>query len=280
MEVIKKKGLFVSGIWGEHVVRKLRTYTEVPSLMPWQPDVVFITVKSYDTETAVRQILPKIGQETLICSFQNGLGNVETIARCAGRQRTIAARVIFGVRLKEPGSIVITVIAEPSAIGPFSREAPRDKVRALASEMDKAGLPTIYVEEIMPLIWAKVAYNSALNPLSALLNVPYGALLKAEESRQIMRNVIHELYEVAKACGVRLQPPTAELYVKKLFEELIPPTSAHYASMREDFLSHRRTEIDALNGAIVRLGKERGISCPTNELLTKLVKARERTYSF
>jgi len=278
MKAVSRNGLRITGIWGDHVVKNLLTATDPGELSIAEPDVVFITVKSYDTEEAVRAVLPRVGPATLVCSFQNGLGNAETIARFVGWERTVGARVIFGVRLKKPGAVEVTVIAEPTALGVFSPKAPLERVRDLAEAMDKAGLPTVFTDNITVLLWSKVAYNAALNPLSALLDVPYGVLLEAEESRAIMEQVVRELYAVAQACGVHLDPPSAATYIEKLFTKLIPSTAAHYASMREDFAARRRTEIDALNGAIVRLGKGHGIACPANDLLTKLVKSREKTY--
>ena len=142
--------------------------------------------------------------------------------------------------------------------------------------MDAAGLPTVYTDDIRAVLWAKVAYNCALNPHSALLDVPYGALAKTEHTRSIIRDVIAELYRVGEAVGVNLKPRSDAEYLDLLFEKLIPPTAAHYASMREDFRRKRRTEIDALNGAICRYGARHQLTCPTNTVLTGLVHARER----
>jgi 2-dehydropantoate 2-reductase len=118
----------------------------------------------------------------------------------------------------------------------------------------------------------------AAGTLSALLDVPYGALLDTEYTRETMREVVRELYAVADAMRVRLDPLTAEEYIPLLFERLIPPTAAHYASMREDFRHKRRTEIEALNGAICRYAGQNGVRCPTNTVLTRLVHAREHGY--
>jgi 2-dehydropantoate 2-reductase len=223
-------------------------------------------------------VAPLADERTLICSYQNGLGNAEAIAKAVGWHRTVGARVIFGVRLREPGSVTITVIAEPTALGVYVPDAPADRVREIADAMDRAGLPTLFADNITMLLWAKVAYNAALNPLSALLDVPYGTLLETGHTREIIREVVRELYAVAPAMRVALEPPKPQAYVNLLFEKLIPPTAAHYASMREDFLRKRRTEIDALNGAICRYGREHGIPCPTNAVLTRLVHAREHSF--
>ncbi|MBI5094057.1 MAG: ketopantoate reductase family protein [Candidatus Hydrogenedentes bacterium] len=279
MTAIRESGLRISGIWGGHHVNTLDTRTDLAGLQRGDYDLVLITVKSYDTRQAVESIAPLVDSHTLVCSYQNGLGNAEVIAEFVGWERTVGARAIYGVWLPEPGHAEVTVIANPTALGVYRPTAPAERVREIAAAMDEAGLPTIYTESIATVLWNKVAYNCALNPLSALLDVPYGALLDTEHTREIMREVVRELYAVANAMSIRLDPPTPEEYIPLFFERLIPPTAAHYASMREDFRQHRRTEIDALNGAIVRYAQRYGVPCPTNTLLTRLVHAREYSYS-
>lgn len=275
VRTIREKGLRISGIWGEHHVANLYARTDLNGLKAGDFDLILVSVKSYDTDAAAKSIVHLLDANTLVCSFQNGLGNAERIAAVAGWERTIGARVIYGVRRPELGHIEITVIANPTALGVYSPATPVERVRALAEAMDTAGIPTIFTDRIATLLWGKVAYNSALNPLSALLGVRYGKLPRTEHTMAIMRDVISELYAVAGAMGVALEPPTAEEYMDLLINVLVPPTAAHYASMHEDFLFKRRTEIDALNGAICAYGQQYGIPCPTNAFLTGLVHARE-----
>lgn len=275
MAAIRETGLRITGIWGDHHVENLRACTNLEGIEPGAFEVILIATKSYDTAAAVDAILPLADDHTLICSYQNGLGNAEIIADRAGWSRTVGARAIYGVWIPAPGCAEITVIANPTALGVYTADAPADRVRELAAAMDAAGLPTVYTDRIATVLWGKVAYNCALNPLSALLDVPYGALLETEHTRTIMKDVVEELYAVARAIGVQLDPDTPAAYIELLFERLIPPTAAHYASMREDFRRGRRTEIDALNGAIARYGSEHGVPCPANTLLTRLIHARE-----
>ncbi|HOZ48995.1 MAG TPA: ketopantoate reductase family protein [Candidatus Hydrogenedentes bacterium] len=275
MAAIREHGLRITGIWGDHHVTNFDVRIDTAGLSAGDFDVILVTVKSYDTGVATEIIAPLVDDNTLVCAYQNGLGNAETIAARIGWARTIGARVIFGTWISEPGAAKVTVIANPTEIGPYTEATPKARVHAIVEAMDAAGVPTLYTETIATVLWGKVAYNSALNPLSALLDVPYGVLAEAEHTRAIMREVIVELYAVARAMNVPLDPDTAEAYLELFFGKLIPPTAAHYASMREDFRQQRRTEIDALNGAICRFGREHGIPCPTNETLTRLVLARE-----
>jgi 2-dehydropantoate 2-reductase len=275
MAAIREQGLRITGIWDDHHVRGIDARTSPEGLTRGAFDLVLITTKSYATRDAVAAIAHLVDENALVCSYQNGLGNAEIIAETVGWHRTIGARAIYGVWLPEPGCAEVTVIANPTAVGVYDPATSTERAREIAQAMDAAGVPTVYTDNIATVLWAKVAYNCALNPLSALLDVPYGALLETEHTRAILREVVFELYAVGEAMGVALEPASPEDYVALLFEELIPPTAAHYASMREDFRRGRGTEIDALNGAICRYGLEHHVPCPTNTLLTRLVRARE-----
>ena len=275
MAAIRERGLRITGIWGERHVCSLRTCTDLDGLKQGDFNLIIIAVKSYDTRAAAQSIRHLADDDTLVCCYQNGLGNAERIAEAVGWERVIGARVIYGVRLPEPGCAEVTVIAQPTALGAYEPGPPPERIRAIAEAMDAAGLPTVCTDEVATLLWGKVAYNCALNPLSALLDVPYGVLAETEHTLGIMREIVAELYQVAAAVKVRLDPATAGEYMHFLTGTLIPPTAAHYASMREDFLHKRRTEIDALNGAVLAYGERHGVACPTNRLITSLVRARE-----
>lgn len=278
MNAIGARGLQITGIWGDHLVDTLRVQTDLSGLGAGDFDLIVITVKSYDTGAAIEAVKPLVDGDTLVCSYQNGLGNAERIAECVGWERTFGARAIYGVWLPEEGHAEVTVIADATALGTYDDSTPSSRVREIARAMDGAGLPTVYTENIASVLWSKVAYNCALNPMSALLDVRYGALAESEDTRAIIGEVIRELYATGEAMKVVLDPSSAAEYLELFFEILIPPTAEHYASMREDFRRKRRTEIEALNGAICRYGAELGIACPVNSTLSRLVRARESHY--
>lgn len=273
MDAIARNGLRISGIFGTYQVKNIETRCRPGGPIP---EVLILAVKSYDTADVVAEIDGLIGPETLVCAYQNGLGNAEAIAEGIGWRRTVGVRAIYGAVCPRPGAAEVTVIAQPTALGPWSKDAPADRIRALAEAMDAAGLPTVYTETIAATLWAKVAYNCMLNPLSALLDVPYGALAETAETRKLMEAALREVYAVGHAKGVLLEPDHHEAYTRLFYEELLPPTAAHYASMREDLRQQRRTEIDALNGAIVRFGEEVNIETPVNRFLRDLIRAREQ----
>jgi 2-dehydropantoate 2-reductase len=276
MSAIREQGLRIEGIWGEHLVCGLHTFTSVQQVPREHFDVVLVTTKSYDTGEAATQVLPLLSEDSLVVSLQNGLGNVETISDIVGERRAVGGRLIFGIRISEAGRAEITVYADKVMMGSPSQSVDFWRLEAIAAAFTEAGIPTEATLEIKKFIWGKVLYNCCLNPLSALLEVTYGELSEHSETRQIMTSVIEEIFAVASAKGVALAWNSPLEYQQVLFGRLIPDTYAHHASMLQDVMRGNRTEIDALNGAIARLGEETGTPTPVNVILTQLVKTKER----
>ncbi|PCJ63101.1 MAG: 2-dehydropantoate 2-reductase [Candidatus Hydrogenedentota bacterium] len=278
MNAIREKGLTITGIWGDHHTTDLDVNTDLDGLNEKSFDLVVLSVKSYDTQDTIESIAPLVDENTLICSYQNGLGNAEIIAEAFGWDRCVEARVIFGAWIPEPGTVDVTVMAHKTALGVYRDTPHLERIKEIAIAMDEAGVPTEFSNNIGTVLWYKLAYNCALNPLSALLDVTYGALLDTDNTRQIMVDVIRELYAVGHAKDITLDPPDAERYIDVFMNQLVPSTGGHYASTREDIRNGKRTEIDALNGAICRFGEELGVPTPVNDLLTRLIRAKEHTY--
>jgi len=209
-------------------------------------------------------------------SLQNGLGNMEAIAASVGWERTIGARVIFGAELVQEGRVEVTVWGGDVMLGNPKGAVPTERIEEIAQAFTQAGISSAATDQIEGYIWGKLLYNCCLNPLSALLEVPYGTLLQAEETRQIMTEIIEEAFAVAAKHNIALFWKKPEEYCRLLFQELIPPTATHYASMHADLKRGKRTEIEAMNGAIVRLGRETNTPTATNGLITSLVMARQK----
>jgi len=277
LEVIEREGLRVEGIWGKHRVRGFRCCTQAAQLQPGF-DLVLVTVKSYDTAAIGRQIAPYLSPAGYAISLQNGLGNVEDLERILSEPRVLGGRVIFGAVLAEPGCVRVTVYADPVLIGARIPGLYPDRdqaARRWAAVFARCGIPAEYTEALRAALWAKAFYNAALNPLGALLRVHYGALAENAETRAVMDAVIDEAFAVARAEGVQLPWAEAGQFRALFYEKLVPSTFDHRPSMLQDLERGRRTEIDAINGAIWQRGRARGISTPVNEVLTRLVRFRE-----
>ncbi len=273
-ERLRQQGLAIEGIWGEFRVGPVAAAVDdmaVPELY----DVILLCVKSYDTAAACRRVRGWLAPEGLIISVQNGLGNLELIAQEFGAGRTIGARVIFGAQVTRPGVVAVTVYAAPVLLGAMGPAQPGEKLVRVAEDLNRAGIPAEVVAQIVPHLWDKVLYNCALNPLGAILSAPYGALGENPQTRELMRVIIAEIYEVARAKGVGLHHADAAAYFRHFLENLVPPTAAHWPSMWQDLQAGRRTEIEALNGAICRYGRETGVATPYNESVSRLIRFME-----
>ncbi len=277
MAAIRKRGLRIEGIWGRHSIGGLRAFTGIGEVPRERFDLVLVTTKSYDTGDAARQVLPLLSEDSLVISLQNGLGNVETISAVVGPHRAVGGRLIFGIEIPEPGAARITVYADKVMLGSPSHQVDPARLEGIAAVFTRAGIPTEATLMIDQFIWGKVLYNCSLNPLSALLEVNYGELLEHQETRRIMTVVIEEIFAVAAAKGVPLAWHSPTEYREVLFGRLIPDTYAHHASMLQDVRRGKKTEIDALNGAIAGLGREAGVATPANQMLTDLIKVKEGT---
>jgi 2-dehydropantoate 2-reductase len=238
-------------------------------------DVILLTVKSYDTEPMLKALTACFPDPPPVVSLQNGLGNLEKIEAYVGREKTIGGRVIFGVEFIEPGRVKVTVSADKTMLGGLPEGIERAIVENFAQMLTAAGIPAEATGSIEKYIWGKVLYNCALNGLATLMNVHYGVLLSSDSTREIMHQVVREIFNVVRASGITLDWGEPEEYTELLFSTLIPRTFDHHPSMLQDILRHKRTEIDALNGAVVQKGREKEIDLPYNWAITKLIKARE-----
>ncbi len=277
IEAIAAHGLHIGGLWGEHDVEDLHLATGAAQLRP-DFDVTLITVKSYDTGAMARAVAPLLAPHGVMISLQNGLGNVEVLAEHVGDQRVLAARVIFGAEVTTPGRVRVTVYADPVLVGAW-RPGTADHVVAAARQWAErfaaADIPSAYCDDIEAALWGKILYNAALNPLGALLGVHYGALSEDPKTRAIMDTVIDEAFRVAVAEGVALPWASAADYRAVFYDRLVPSTFHHRSSMLQDLERGRPTEVDAINGEVWKRGAAHGIVTPANELLTRLVHARE-----
>lgn len=281
LEAIARGGLKISGLLGERTVAGLKLADD-PAKLGGRYGLILCAVKSYDTESIAAALADRLTGDGVIVSMQNGLGNIESLIERFGRRRVLGARVIFGAEVPSPGHAHITVFAQPVAIGPapaLHREdssALAERARAIAAMIDAAGVPAAAVDDIMPVIWAKILYNVALNPLGALLHRSYGELAADPDVRPIMDRAIEEAFAAARALGVALPFSSAAEYRKVFYEQLLPPTMNHRPTMLHDLHVRGRTDIGALNGEIVELADRLGLNAETNRMLTRLIRAAER----
>lgn len=266
------KSIKVEGIWGEFE-QEVRAINSLDSL-DFEPDLIILTVKSYDTEKALKDIEPLKKGKSLLMIAQNGYGNYEKAVESFGKGRVILSRVIFGARLIDWGHVRITVCGDDVVIGDPMGLIEEAFLKDLASIFTKANIPTRYERDVYKYLWDKILYNCALNPLGALFEKTYGDLAANPYTKEIMDKVIEEAFRVIKAKNIPTFWEDEEDYKRHFYEKLIPPTAEHYPSMLED-IKKGKTEIDSLNQALVELGEGIGLSLPVNKMIVKLIKAKE-----
>jgi 2-dehydropantoate 2-reductase len=278
MTAVRERGLAIEGIWGSHHVRVAATAGSCEELAGCPFDLVLVTVKSYDTASAAEAWRALGHAGVSIVSIQNGHGNTETLEAALGAGLVFGARIITGVEQPEPGRVVVTVSADDIRLGPPRGEPEwMGRAREIADIFRDAGVPVSATDQFRAYLWSKILYNCALNPLGALLRATYGELANDPGTRTQMERIIDEAFAAAQAEQIPMFWTQSDEYRRHFFEDLIPPTVRHYPSMLRDLERRGRTEIDALNGAVVRLAQKHAVLAPVNETLSAMIKLREGT---
>ncbi|MDD5116239.1 MAG: 2-dehydropantoate 2-reductase [Candidatus Omnitrophica bacterium] len=235
-------------------------------------DLLIICVKSFNTKQAVEQTKPLLQQNTKIMTLQNGAGNIEIISELAGEDRVIGGITNEGATLISPGQLHHAGRGE-TLIGTLDGKLPVE-IRSIREIFNKIGLQTKLSRDIKGLIWSKLIINAGINALTAVTRLPNGRIIEFEGTRRILRETVTEAVRIAKRKRVKLiyDDPLAKV------EAVCEGTAGNTSSMLQDILHKKRTEIDFINGVIVRLGQELGIAVPTNKLLVDLVKTIESSY--
>ncbi len=274
VDALRTHGLRRTGCFGWHTAAAgtFEAATSLEELGGRAPDFVRVAVKSFDSAAAAEALAGEAGRlaEAPLVLCQNGWGNAEIFAARFPKARVWSARVITGFRRVVDHHVEVTVHAEPVRIGSLFGE-PAARVQPLCEALAAGGIPTEPTDDIAADLWAKLLYNGCLNPACALLGVPYGVFGESEPGRALIGTLAAEIFAVMDAAGWHTHWKSAAEWLEDFFARLLPPTAGHESSMLQDLRAGRRTEIDALTGAIVRLGREHGVPTPTNAALLRLV---------
>ena len=265
---INDQGILVQGLSDEFRIK----VPTVSGTFPTIPDLVLICVKSYKTRDAAMAIKQGIGPQTVLVTLQNGLGNVEILQEIFGEERVLGGVTAEGATLLGPGKIRHAGHGD-TIVGP-GRD-PNGPAERLVSAFNRAGFNSNSADRVNDLIWGKLIINVGINPLTAITRLKNGRLPDLPGTRMIMEEAVKEGVAVARAKGIDLPYPDPLARVI----EVCRATAENVASMLQDVLKQRQTEIDAINGAIVREGKAMNIPTPVNLTLTSLVQAIQDSYA-
>ncbi|MCC6176464.1 MAG: 2-dehydropantoate 2-reductase [Chloroflexi bacterium] len=259
------------GLTIEHdgTVRRASVRTDTNPARLGPVDLAIVLVKATDTAAAAEALPALLAPNGAALSLQNGLGNVESLSAVLGPERVLAGVTSQGATLLGVGRIRHagfgpTTFAE--AVGGRS-----DRAERIAALLEAAGFPTTAVEAVAPVVWGKLIANAAINPLGALLDCSNGELVERPSSALLFDRLAGEAGAVAAALGVVLPFPDSIEHARAVARV----THRNRNSMLQDVEAGRRTEVEAINGAVARLGEHAGVPTPLNATMAALIRALE-----
>jgi 2-dehydropantoate 2-reductase len=264
VEEINERGIRVEGVGGKYVV-KVQALSSPPR---WKPNLILICVKAYDTRKAAEAIRKIVGAETVILTLQNGVGNVEILSEVLGKERVLGGVTAEGATLLSSGRV-----RHAGQGDTILQQSPLSD--SVVQVFQAAGFRTRAEADVRSFIWGKLIVNVGINALAAITRLRNGRIPELESLRAVMATAVAEAVAVCTAMKLSLPFPDPTGKV----EQVCRDTAGNVASMLQDILKHRKTEIEFINGAVVREGKKAGIPTPVNATLTGLVTALEETHA-
>jgi 2-dehydropantoate 2-reductase len=267
VDAINANGLRLSG--AGDVLGRLTATTDAAELPPC--DYGIVATKAMHTDAAIAATAHAFA-EGYVATVQNGLGNEETLARHV--ERVIRGTTFPAGKILEPGLVQWDVRGD-TTLGPFDGRTPLEEVERLADACTRGGMPTSAVADARGPQWRKVIFNASTNPIGALSGLTHGRVCERPDLRALVSGLVREGKSVATALRIELDADP-----EALIDEAAKPEVAydHKASMLQDVEARRQTEIDYLNGGIVRFGKEHGVQTPLNQAIWALVKGVEQSW--
>ncbi|HII95892.1 MAG TPA: 2-dehydropantoate 2-reductase [Candidatus Methanofastidiosum sp.] len=262
VEVIKKNGLFISGIDEFNV----RVNASSNPLDAKESDLLVITTKAYDTRKALSDIAPILNDNVTVISLQNGAGNIEEISNLVDEKNIIGAVTSMGAFLENPGRVQFRGKGT-TLIGPVSEE--NKNAKEIVKIFNSAGINAELTNDIKSEIWSKVIINSAINNLASILDGENGILLN-ETLIEIVKEITAEGKTILQKEGIDISDDIFEKTV-----DVIKNTSKNINSTLSDLRKGKRTEIDYISGKIIELGDKLNMPASYNKALFSMIKYKE-----
>ena len=266
-EAVNLKGLVLDKTEGQERI-SARATVEMSAVRDCS--LILLSVKANDTSVTATQMAPFVRPDAMVVCLQNGVDNADQV-RAAAHVAAVSAVVYVAVSVPESGRIKHLARGD-LIIGP-----PSERTTYLADVFVRAGIPCRISDNIEGELWLKLLRNCALNAISALGHLRYGQIVKSNDARKLMEQIVDEVLAVARAAGVVLPGVDNRESGMAAAVELATQMADAFSSTAQDLNRGRLTEIDALNGYISRRGGELGIPVPVNHALFTLVKLAEQT---
>jgi len=268
VEAVNRNGLMIENAQGERRVA-LRAVTGIER--PASADAVVVFVKSMHTAGAAATAAAVMKTDGCVLTLQNGMGNAEQIAAHVAAYRILAGTTAHGATLLGPGRIRHAGRG-PTIIGPWQKDSPEAAV-VMVNVLNAAGIETATAADVQTVLWNKLLVNVGINAVTALTGIKNGQLLDSPDTRELTRSAVEEAMAVARRLDVAVRKDAVE-HVFQVAEA----TAANRSSMGQDVDAGRPTEIEAINGFVVRKAETCNVPTPVNRTLTTLVKTRQAHY--
>lgn len=281
-KAIEEGGIKRTGLFGDISVPagKVAAYGDLQEIPAGTIDCVLVCTKTLANETVAQQLAKHkeiLTTDGKIVILQNGWGNDTPFLEHFPVEQIYQARVITGFARTAPNISNITVHTAPILLGSL-HGCDVACMEPLAKAISDSGIPSETTEQLAEALWAKMLYNTTLNPLGAILHLPYGKLADCSYSKAIMDRLIQETFAVMDACGYHTFWENAEAYQKDFYGKLIPDTYEHRSSTLQDIEKKQQTEIHTLNGCIVSLAEKHGIQVPTHRMICEMILTLEANF--
>jgi 2-dehydropantoate 2-reductase len=266
-ERIRAQGLKIEGISGDFRL-PFQRISASPRLIN-KADLLILFVKAYDTVDALESVRELVSANTIILTLQNGIGNVEAIRGAYPHHAIVAGTTAQGATLLGCGHIRHAGAGE-TVIGGIDENS-SFHARLIRDLFMSAYIPTVTTEDVTGILWGKLLVNCGINPLTAIMKITNGQVPEIPALCEVMSRAVEEGAAIARTAGITL--PYSDPVAKVI--EVCEATSGNRSSMLQDIEAWRKTEIDYLNGALVKYAKESGTAAPLNSFLMHMIKALE-----
>lgn len=287
LSAVPTNEVYLIDVWKEHIdsinengllmeeAGELVTYDKVKGTsdasLAGPCDLAIVFVKSTLTSAAVKTNKAVFGPDTVALTLQNGLGNIDLIRAEIGDDNVIAGTTAHGATMLGPGKMRHAGSGK-TIIGELDGKR-TERIEKISAVLQEAGLETDISDNVLGLVWDKLLVNVGINALTGITKLQNGDLLKYREIEELLEAAVSEAHAVANAKGITLSYDDPVGHTKAV----CVATAANKSSMLQDILNHKQTEIDMINGAIVREGAQAGIATPVNSVLANLIKFIQKT---
>ncbi|RYL94131.1 ketopantoate reductase family protein [Sporolactobacillus sp. THM19-2] len=279
VEAIKKNGGVVVTRDGAnpHLVPVRVSY---PEEYHETPELAIVFIKDMHTVEMMERCRHFIGKNTYVLTNQNGFGGAEYIAQFVDKEKIIAGTAMIATVMKGPGKVDFVGKRGTGHVHIVRREGKPDAfIYKVADEMEKALMHPTVKTDYLGTVWTKLVFNSVVNTLCTLMNIKMGQFAAYKNAEEMSRRLIYEAYEATDAEGIKLEVTRDELVEQVMYVSRVS-NPLHYPSMHQDMSTNRPTEVDYINGAIVRLAEKHGLKAPYHSMLVDLVHLKEASRKY